>query len=89
MSDKKMSWNPFRRPSPRDPEFDRELSFHIDQLTQTGIAQGLSPEEARRRAILDFGGRAKPSNSTAARPCVSSAARPRFPPPSSSLWLSA
>jgi putative ABC transport system permease protein len=57
MSDKKMSWNPFRRPTPRDPNYDRELSFHIDQLTQAGIAQGLSPEEARRRAILDFGGR--------------------------------
>jgi hypothetical protein len=52
-----MSWNPFRRPTPRDPNYDRELSFHIDQLTQAGIAQGLSPEEARRRAILDFGGR--------------------------------
>ncbi len=51
-----MSWNPFRR-SPRDPEFDREIAFHIDQLTQAGIAQGLSPEEARRRAILEFGGR--------------------------------
>ncbi|MGB9028932.1 MAG: ABC transporter permease [Acidobacteriaceae bacterium] len=51
-----MSWNPFRR-RPRDPEFDREIAFHIDQLTQTGIAQGLSPAEARRRAILEFGGR--------------------------------
>ncbi|MGC1159763.1 MAG: permease prefix domain 1-containing protein, partial [Acidobacteriaceae bacterium] len=51
-----MSWNPFRR-SPRDAEFDREIAFHVDQLTQTGIAQGLSPEEARRRAILEFGGR--------------------------------
>ena len=49
MSDKKMSWTPFRRPTPRDPNYDRELSFHIDQLTQAGIAQGLSPEEARRR----------------------------------------
>ncbi|HEX3659888.1 MAG TPA: ABC transporter permease [Acidobacteriaceae bacterium] len=48
--------HPFRR-APRDPDFDREIAFHIDQLTQAGIAAGLSPEEARRRAILDFGGR--------------------------------
>ena len=46
----------FRR-RPRDQEFDREIAFHIDQLTQAGIAQGLSPDEARRRAILEFGGR--------------------------------
>ena len=48
--------NPFHSSS-RDPEFDREIAFHIDQLTQAGIAQGLSPQEARRRAILEFGGR--------------------------------
>jgi putative ABC transport system permease protein len=41
----------------RDQEFDREIAFHIDQLTQSGIAVGLTPEEARRRAILEFGGR--------------------------------
>ncbi len=51
-----MPWNLFRRPSP-DPEFDREIAFHIEQLTQDGIALGLSPQEARRRAILEFGGR--------------------------------
>ncbi len=48
--------NPFGR-RPQDPEFDREFAFHIDQLIQTGIAHGLSPEEARRRALLAFGGR--------------------------------
>ena len=51
-----MSWNPFRR-RPRDPEFDREIAFHVEELTRAGIAQGLSLEEARRRAILEFGGR--------------------------------
>ena len=39
-----------------DHEMDREISFHIEELTQNYIAQGLSPAEARRRAILDFGG---------------------------------
>jgi putative ABC transport system permease protein len=43
-----------RRP---DAEFDREIAFHIEQLTQDGIAQGLTPAEASRRAILEFGGR--------------------------------
>ncbi len=47
-----------RNPSARRPQdFDREFAFHIDQLTQAGIAQGLSPEEARRRALVEFGGR--------------------------------
>lgn len=40
-----------------DAEFDREIAYHIEQLTQDGIAQGLTPAEARRRAILEFGGR--------------------------------
>ena len=50
------SRNPFGRP-PQDSEFDREIAYHVDRLTQSGIADGLSPEEARRRAILEFGGR--------------------------------
>jgi len=48
--------NPFTR-RPQDPEFDREFAFHIDELTQAGIAEGLAPEEARRRALVEFGGR--------------------------------
>ena len=48
--------NPFHR-SPRDPDFDREIAYHIDQLTEDGIAGGLPPQEARRRANLEFGGR--------------------------------
>ncbi|MGB9466860.1 MAG: ABC transporter permease, partial [Candidatus Acidiferrum sp.] len=33
-----------------------ELRFHIDELTDENIAAGMTPEEARRRAILEFGG---------------------------------
>jgi putative ABC transport system permease protein len=52
-----MAWKiPFSR-GPRDQEFDAEIAFHIDQLTRAGVAEGLTPEEARRRAILEFGGR--------------------------------
>ena len=42
---------------PRHPdEFDRELAFHLEELTQTYIAQGMNAREARRQASLDFGG---------------------------------
>lgn len=34
-----------------------ELRFHIDELTDEYIAAGMPPEEARRRALLEFGGR--------------------------------
>jgi len=39
-----------------DPQFDSELRFHVDKLTDEFIAKGMSPEEARRRAVLEFGG---------------------------------
>ncbi len=49
-----------RRGSPRKsaPEdaVDQEIGFHIAELTEAYVAQGLSPEEARRRAMLEFGG---------------------------------
>lgn len=34
----------------------RELQFHLDEHTAQGIAKGLSPAEAHRRARLEFGG---------------------------------
>ena len=39
-----------------DTQMDSELRFHIDELTEEYIATGMSPEEACRRAKLDFGG---------------------------------
>ncbi len=35
---------------------DPEIAYHVDRLTQDYIAQGLDPREARRRALLEFGG---------------------------------
>jgi putative ABC transport system permease protein len=52
-----MSWRSLFRCVSRDEEYDREISFHINQLVQDGISDGLTPEEARRRAIIEFGGR--------------------------------
>jgi putative ABC transport system permease protein len=39
-----------------ESELDEELQFHLAQKTEEGIAQGLSPEEARRWARLAMGG---------------------------------
>jgi putative ABC transport system permease protein len=41
----------------REREFDRELQFHIDELERSLIAEGIAPEEAHRRAMLEFGGK--------------------------------
>src|SRR5215470_14459303 len=40
-----------------DGQFDSELRFHIEKLTEENMAKGMTPQEARRRAILEFGGR--------------------------------
>jgi len=39
-----------------DRELDEELQFHIDQLVQANLARGLSPDAARREALLAVGG---------------------------------
>ena len=46
----------FRRQA-SDDAMDREIAFHIEELTQANIALGMLPDEARRRALLEFGGR--------------------------------
>src|SRR5580692_3136934 len=42
-----------------DVQMNSELRFHIDELTDENIAAGMLPDEARRRAILEFGGQEK------------------------------
>ena len=34
-----------------------KIAFHIDELTQANVSKGMKPAEARRQAILEFGGR--------------------------------
>src|SRR5882724_1378862 len=53
-----MSWRKshFAR-APREDQLDSELRLHIEGLTAENIAAGMSPEEARRQAMLAFGGR--------------------------------
>ena len=47
----------FARKDRLEREFDRELAFHIDELTQKNLADGMTPQEARRQALLEFGGK--------------------------------
>ena len=47
--------NLFRRQRTED-EFQAELESHIDLHTQDGIRAGLSPEQARRAALIQLGG---------------------------------
>src|ERR1041385_7550161 len=49
----------FKKSSSRPPnnrELDEELRAHIEAQTQENIAAGMTPEEARRAAMREFGG---------------------------------
>jgi len=50
-------WKSLFRKRALDAQLDSELRFHIEELTEANIAAGLAPDEARRRAVLEFGGR--------------------------------
>src|ERR1700693_6099178 len=39
-----------------EAQLDSELRFHIEKLTNDYIAAGMVPEQARRQAVLEFGG---------------------------------
>ncbi len=53
-----MSWWKFlSKKRPLDAQLDSELRFHIDELIQEKIAAGSTPDQARREALLEFGGR--------------------------------
>jgi putative ABC transport system permease protein len=53
-----MSWiqHIFRRKD-IEQELDRELQFHIEELKRENLLRGMTPEEAYRHAILEFGGK--------------------------------
>jgi predicted permease len=40
----------------RTSELDEELQFHVEQATAAKMAHGMRPEEARREALIEFGG---------------------------------
>jgi hypothetical protein len=37
-------------------EMDEEMRFHIDKLIERNVRDGMPPEEARRSALVRFGG---------------------------------
>src|SRR6185295_13207941 len=39
-----------------ESELDKELRFHVEQRTADLVKEGVAPGEARRRALLEFGG---------------------------------
>jgi len=43
---------------------EEELRFHIEMETKRNVEAGLSEEEARRRAVRDFGGVARHKDDT-------------------------
>ena len=49
-------WKAWFRRRAFDAQLENELRFHMEKLTEEGLAAGLEPEEARRRARLEFGG---------------------------------
>ena len=40
----------------RDNDLDREIAFHIEELSRHAIAEGITADEARRQAKVAFGG---------------------------------
>jgi len=47
----------FRRQAEMEERLSDEAQFHIDMATERNIQTGMSPDAARRAALLDFGGR--------------------------------
>src|SRR4028118_1159463 len=37
-------------------ELDEELAFHLEMETEKNVRSGMTPAEARRQAVLEFGG---------------------------------
>jgi hypothetical protein len=91
-------WKSVFQKAASDTQLNSELRFHIDELTEANIAAGMKPEEARRRAILEFGGQEQvkedlrdvyrvrvltPPSPISNPPSASFANPPPFPSPSS------
>jgi putative ABC transport system permease protein len=45
-----------RRPPELETGLDEEIRFHIDSQTEKNLRAGLAPDEARRQALIRFGG---------------------------------
>ena len=50
-----MTWFRFFRRQRSDSELQQEIRAYVEAETEENIAQGMPPEEARRRAHIKFG----------------------------------
>jgi predicted permease len=50
-----MRWHPFAKRALREKQLDNELQFHLEQRIADNLASGMTAEEARRRALMEFG----------------------------------
>ena len=41
-------------------ELDEELQFHLERAIAANISAGMTPVEARRQALIEFGGIVRP-----------------------------
>ena len=46
----------FFRKDPLDQELNREMASHLEMAVEENIGRGMSAEEARRQALVRFGG---------------------------------
>lgn len=49
-------WNFKQRNQDLNRQLDSELRHHLESLIEKNMAEGMKPEEARRQALLEFGG---------------------------------
>ena len=52
-------WQALRRKQEMEHELDDELRYHLERETERNLARGMSPDEARRAALVGFGGVAR------------------------------
>jgi len=50
-----VGWHPFAKQASWERQLDTELHFHLEQRIADNMASGMTPGEARRRAMLEFG----------------------------------
>src|SRR5216684_1234266 len=50
-------WKSLFRKGALEAQIDTELRFHIAKLKNDYISEGMAPEQARRKAVMEFGGR--------------------------------
>jgi hypothetical protein len=46
----------FFRKDEQDQELEREMAAHLQMAVEENIRHGMSPEQARRQALIRFGG---------------------------------